>query len=282
MTTSAEKNNLAARLKEQGYQGVDLFEQIATRTVEIKERSRTNRCGRCWHDKKSRCICSYIPLIHASKVLLPVKILVLMHYKEYFSAGNDAKLLLAMLPCTELFIFGKKGDWENFEAEYILDSSHTVILWPSEDAMTVENFIDTCDWPWRDCRRHPENNGTTTRTRPTLRVVVLDGVYSQARTMFRTIQKRIRIPLCKNTVALHPKTLSVYHRAQKTYATSSATTVQKSKDPNALHICTVEAVALLLQELGEGEETTRALVEAVEINNLALDHDKNVRPPATT
>jgi len=42
-----------------------------------------------------------------------------MHHKEYFSAGDDAKLLLAQLPeaSAELFIFGKTGDWDRFKVE---------------------------------------------------------------------------------------------------------------------------------------------------------------------
>ena len=51
-------------------------------------------------------------------------------------------------------------------------------------------------------------------------------------------------------VALHPKTLSLYHRAQKSYAAKSAVGVLKGSDPDALRISTVEAVALLLEELG--------------------------------
>jgi DTW domain-containing protein YfiP len=78
---------------------LELFEKIATRTVElIKEKSRTNRRHRCWHDKDSRCICSHIPT-HA-QVKIPIKVIFLTHYKEYFSAGNDAKLLLALMSAT--------------------------------------------------------------------------------------------------------------------------------------------------------------------------------------
>ena len=51
-------------------------------------------------------------------------------------------------------------------------------------------------------------------------------------------------------MALHPKTLSLYHRAQKSYAAKSAVGVLKGSDPDALRISTVEAVALLLEELG--------------------------------
>jgi hypothetical protein len=73
-------------------------------------------------------------------------------------------------------------------------------------------------------------------------------------------------------VALHPTTLSVYSRAQHGYAEASARTVsQQHADPEALRICTVEAVALLLEELGEPTRNTRAFVQAVITNNEALE-----------
>ena len=79
-------------------------------------------------------------------------------------------------------------------------------------------------------------------------------------------------------VALHPKTLSCYHRATKNYQESSSATVKKSENPSALRICTVEAFALLLQELGESKKVTAALVAAVLVNNDALKHSLSVRP----
>eukprot|EP00966_Prymnesium_polylepis_P290160 6702891-Prymnesium_polylepis.1 len=86
-----------------------------------------------------------------------------------------------------------------------------------------------------------------------LRVIVLDGVYRHARTMFRHLHKRAALAGIPPPVhvALHPRTLSVYKRAQNGYAQASAASVARSADPEALRICTVEAYALLLEELGE-------------------------------
>ncbi len=284
-------------IKEEGYKGVELFEKIATRTVEIKESTRTNRCPRCWHDEQTRCICRHIPALAECSVRLPVKVMILMHYKEYLSAGNDAKLLLALLPGkqqrSQLYIFGRAGDWEKFQQECAMDPDHTILLWPAEKALTVDGFVSQLpnDSPWK--QRHEriplydtsgENDPQEEFNLPTLRVIILDGVYSQARNMFKTIKKRFAaasVPIPTH-VALHPKTLSVYHRAQKNYAQSSAVSVRNSSDPEALHICSVEAFALLLQELGELDRATKSLVQAVEINNLALVHDLSVRPPASS
>ena len=70
--------------------------------------------------------------------------------------------------------------------------------------------------------------------RPLLRVIVLDGVYAHARSMFRHIRKELPAEHVPRHVALHPNTLSVYHRAQQSYARDSAATVVKSDDPAAL------------------------------------------------
>lgn len=274
------EKKLSEKLKKQGFSGIQLFEKIATRTVELKEKTRENRCPRCWHEQARCCFCSHIP--NLTKMKLPIKVIILMHYKEYLSAGNDAKLLLAMMPkhLSELFVFGKEGEWEKFEAECAIDPEHTIMLWPADDALTIDGFKKerlSIESPWNSCNQHKNTEAEEDKNffsrLPILRVIVLDGVYSQSRSMFRSIKRRF--PLSTPVppyVALHPKTLSVYHRAQNGYSKSSAETIQKSKNPDALHVCTVEAFALLLKEFGESDETTEALVKAVEMNNLAIAH----------
>lgn len=264
----------------EGYKGSELFEKIATNSIEIKSQARNNRCSKCWHDQKTHCICAHVRPIQVHR---PIKALVLMHYKEYLSAGNDAKLLLSMLPdgLKELYIFGKEGDWQRFEEECSIDPKHTILLWPSEDAWTVEEWMDQLpvDSPWNATHTSQLQTEPHRLTQlPTLRVIVLDGVYSHARLMFRTMKRRFPPDKMPPHVALHPTTVSVYHRAQKNYAQASAATVKKSNDPNRLHICTVEAFALLMKELGEDDDITQSLVRAVQVNNMALVHDVHVRP----
>lgn len=272
----------------------ELFEQVATRSIQVKEGARTNRCRRCWHDRTLRCICHLIPALSAfndrDQPSSNVRFVILMHYKEYLSAGDDAKLLPAMLPPrnVKLFVYGREGDWQAFVEEISSDPIHTLTLWPGDGAMMIENFL--AELPnmstWRQSGRTtagmPHANIAVV---PMLRAIVLDGVYSQARTMFKTMRQRL-VPLgiFPKFVALHPDTVSVYHRAQKRYGAASAITVAKSKDPNALHICTVEACALLLREL-DGDGTTScandisdSLIRAVRINNDALVHGADVRP----
>jgi len=96
--------------------------------------------------------------------------------------------------------------------------------------------------------------------------------------MFKNMKRRLPSNIMPRTVALHPPTTSVFHRAAKRYAKDSAASVAKSSNPKALRVSTVEAYSLLLSELGEREEVTSALVSAVVVNNLALEHNISVRP----
>jgi hypothetical protein len=83
---------------------------------------------------------------------LPVRVLVLMHHKEYLSAGDDAKLLLAMMPQqSELFVFGRAGDVQRLEAEMAVDPAHTLLLWPGEHSSSVDEYRAALPpgSPWR-------------------------------------------------------------------------------------------------------------------------------------
>ena len=128
------------------------------------------------------------------------------------------------------------------------------MLWPGPGAQTVEQFVHALPAasPWRTARGGDGANGDGTNgdgsngrtsvdgsnangggssgggggaaARPVLRVVVLDAVYRHARTMFRHLARsRAARPL--QHVALHPKTLSVYSRAQHGYAQASAASI---------------------------------------------------------
>lgn len=318
-----------------------LFESVASAVIERKTASLTNRCSRCWHDKQQLCICSKLTPTHLH---LNVRLLVLMHYKEYLGAGDDAKLLAMMLPPSQtcLFLYGRAEDWEALAKELAVDPLHTLVLWPGEGALTVEEYMERLpeESAWRLSKRQPqqssqaesvgtpvqpaalgERHGARHGARcecgcvpeglslldmarlrrerrraavladdqageaakqcalaaqsplPLLRVLLLDGVYNHARGMLRALHRRLPASHVPPHVALHPTTLSVYHRAAgKSYAASSAETVKSgvTGDTEAMRVCTVEAAALLLQELGEPETTTRALVAAVVTNNEAL------------
>ena len=307
--------SLVSELKAKGVMGHDLFTSLAEYQVSLKRENCKNRCVRCWHDQQLRCICQLIPTISMSTLKLPnVKCLILMHHKEYLSAGNTAKFLLAILPkeSVELFIFGLEDDWERFQNELSIDPTHTLTLWPGVNAVTINHFLKSISNKKNEMgdeqqeRMHipfscfnsetkiSSNNHnsvkdsggnavtstsstftstTRTTTTKTIRVVVLDGVYNHASNMYKTMRKRLPSSINPCTVALHPSTPSLFHRAEKKYAKDS-----KHSKHSKIRISTVEAYALLLSELGENDNVVNALIQSVVINNDALKHSLLVRP----
>ena len=267
------------RHRSNGLTGTALFEAVASDSLHRKCDGNPNRCPRCWHDRRTSCICSQLePLT----LTLPVKILVLMHYREFLSAGDDAKLLLALLPPDQVknYVFGQRNALEQLREELAVNPENTLILWPGKGACTVEE--------WRALRAAPgaaesgsraeeanDDACASVSTRRLVRVVVLDGVYTHARLMFRTLTAALAADGVRIAhVALHPHSLSLYHRAQKRYSTASSSMISASvstiDDPLALRICTLEAVALLLEEFGEPPRTSEVLLRALVANNHAL------------
>lgn len=258
-----------------------------------------------------------------------VKLLILMHHKEFLCAGNSAKLLFQLLPdLTELFLYGKLGEVDRLFREMVGDGDvsynrdnendingmdplrHTMILWPSPEACSLADFLVQTGNERNDKKPSYDDNGdnkhsnSTSNHSPFLRIVVLDGTYTQARNMRKSLRKRIRsgshnantclrrMPL---DVALRPTVDSVFHRAQKNYgkahqqrrgAPQRRQKHQKQGDESSCHeavlsgtnsdddvprrICTAEACGLLLTELGAEASVLDQIVQAVMINNEAM------------
>ena len=104
------------------------------------------------------------------------------------------------------------------------------------------------------CRSTQEasNSSTPSALDVPLTIVVIDATWRHAKAMHRNLCKTQGFDIPQ--VQLSPTALSVYARTQS--------------QPD--RICTVEAVALLLQHLGENQENCDALVEYVKLNNRAL------------
>jgi len=310
----------------QGSHGWDLMEAMTTLNLEHKisvfqsqqqhqqhnnsssisnSSSTSSRCPHCWHNSNS-CICCDLPkLSHLERLMLTmedhndgyrVKFLIVMHSKEYLSAGNSAKLILSLLPNhSELFLFGKRGemdrllsittdtetDWNDGTGSSC--STRTMILWPDKNARSVHEFC-------QDAIGGKSISSTATTTSRILQVIVLDGTYSQARNMLHSLRKRWKEkdkPLPK-IVQLRPTTNSVFHRAQKNYGKAhrqqqqqedndcnednTATTNNSRKQPLAMRISTAEACGVLLMELGMPQEIQDCIVQAVVVNNKALNY----------
>ncbi|CAB9502820.1 expressed unknown protein [Seminavis robusta] len=272
-------------VQEQGLQGLELWEAMATLSLNHKIASfktRNNRCAHCWHDERY-CMCARLSKPdYLQQHQCKIKLCLLMHHKEYFCAGNSAKILLHLFPeMTELYLYGKTGEFDRLVEEITQWSTRTMILWPGADALSVPEFLARQDIGGQS-KSHQED------TTATIRVVVLDATYSQARNMYKALSKRLEntkregretiIP----TVAVNPLTSSVFHRAQKNYGQahkqrqkSDSNNEQQNDDSTnkkqfATRISTAEACGWLLFELGFPQSVPDAIIRAVKLNNDAL------------
>lgn len=223
-----------------------------------------------------------------------VKILLLMHHKEYLNAGNSAKSLIALLPTEYLtvYVYGREGDFDRCIDEMMINRGrHTAILWPGESAISVEEFISSTKSSDQTLMESENNDGSENidkkkqdieeegedkqeeTTNAIIRIVALDGTYKNAKNMYKTIRQRLGgkgtqqdMPSC---IALHPKSVSKFHRAQKNYGTAIQDNSKASNklDEKALRVSTAEACALLLTELGAAESVQEKIIKALLVNN---------------
>lgn len=210
-----------------------------------EERCMNSRCHRCWFpsdcDGTNYCICASMPPL---PFRTRTKFLIYMHPRDWFNAGDDAKILLSAAPhASEIFVFGRPADEEKLRRS--LQSGPAVLLFPDASAISTEEFLRGCSS--MDASESSED----------ILVVVIDGTWNNVKQMQKHFSREIapHVPHLR----LEPTTLSVYARTQT------------RKDG----ISSVEAVALLLQELGEVPKVCDELVRYITINNDAL----RLKPP---
>lgn len=228
---------------------------------------------------------------------MEVNFLVWMHYKECFNAGDDAKLLFGAAPDrTKLFVFGLRGDDERLRHE--VDSGPIIMLFPSEEAITVEelkgqlvapqqgealeaNFLEhdhlIITTPPADASAIVRDDNSGEGCHPPdpsmdvqknrLRILVLDGTWTMVRKMRTYFLRHIAPSRSIPQVQLRPRSLEYWSMRgnRSVYSRTQAT-------PD--RICTIEALALLLLEMGENEGAVDELIGYVELNNLALHPER--------
>jgi DTW domain-containing protein YfiP len=220
-----------------GLNNQDKFLVLANARVQRKEDelAKRNRCAKCWFHAND-CVCSKFPPLQFS---VNVSFLIYIHYIELYNAGNDVKILLNAAEAeTEMFIFGKNGDDERLREKIRGNEKNTVLLFPSDDACSVEEVKAT----------FRSGTGEAASDKP-LQIIVVDGTWRQAKNMCKHFKKNISSKV--RLVKLSPTTLSVYARTQT--------------EPD--RISTIEAIGLLVQELGEDPAVCQAIISYLEINN---------------
>ncbi|KAL7480839.1 hypothetical protein ACHAW6_006501 [Cyclotella cf. meneghiniana] len=259
------------RLESSGVEGFDLLESMATLSIEHKLATHKDRCSRCWH-ARLHCICSRLEglVMHPNDISgsYEVKILILMHHKEFMSAGNSAKLILQMFPrFTELYIFGREGDTERLLKDVNVDHGKTIVLWPGIDAMSTADLMNQINAE----AVATESDGSSKDVQ--IRAIVLDGTYNQARNMYKSLRKRWG-SLLPAAVSLRPYSESMFHRAKKNYGKAHLQQ-QRQQSDTVLRVSTAEACGILLCELNVGGRVVLDRVtQAVKMNNDALKYSR--------
>ena len=254
-------------VEEQGMQGWELWEAMASVSLDHKVatlQGRGNRCEQCWHDLQY-CLCARLGDPIPAKFLegsIGIKLCVLMHHKEYLGAGNSAKLLLRLMTeNSELYLYGKTGEFDRLLDELAsCEREDVMILWPGADALSVGNFMKKSEHHQQEMKKR------------TVRAIVLDGTYSQARNMYKCLRKRMVSAgiTSIDTVAVNPNNLSVFHRAQKNYGKAH------QQQQATTRISTAEACGYLLVDLGVDPSVLERITDAVLLNNQALNYARTL------
>ena len=229
--------------------GQEQHKQNVLNYLEIKRNSRLGkRCEACWHDPRN-CICSRLPAVNLHK---NINFVVYIDSKEMWNAGDDAKLLKIVSPeQTKMFVYAGH-DEELVQYISTKNSSDVVVLFPSDYAISFWEFVEI-----RNAAQTSQKVPTTSDIESSsnfsseLTIIVVNAVWRHARRMAARLKEIL--PDVKH-VQLTPEQMSVYAR----------------KQTQSDRICTVEAAALFLENLGESTRTTEALVDCVRINNDAL------------
>jgi len=223
-----------------------------------EERCGPTRCPRCWFPVDSSgtsyCVCSRMPPL---SFRTRSRFLVYMHPRDWYNAGDDAKILQNAAPdSTDIFIFGRPGDSERLHRT-LAATDAALLLFPDETALTTDEFMEQCrrKRPREgdlECDAVAGKDVNRLMEGPELSIVVIDGTWNNVKQMLKHFMREVGPDVPH--VRLRPTTLSVYARTQT----------------RSDGVSSVEAIALLLQELGESEEVCSELVRYIQINNEAL------------
>ena len=163
------------------------------------------RCAGCWL-QQAQCICSRLASLKVATRRIDVCVAV--HYKEWGRPKNTAKLL-------PLVIDGCRAVVHPIEA--LPQRGPTLLLFPGEDSQPAGAYRE-----W-----------VASQQEERLTLLVVDGTWSQARTMARQLAGVTRVHVSEG--AGESRESLVLHR----------------KQPRLGHVSTLEAVAHALSELGE-------------------------------
>jgi DTW domain-containing protein YfiP len=213
----------------------------------IKTAIRKDICFDCWL-RKNMCMCNKV-----IKKSFLYKIYLIFHYEELLCASNTGKILKLIDKNTELIIFGLEENETKlrklFEDENIKKNS--VCLFPSKDSIFAKeyyNIIKEKEKGFNEIKDLNLNENLNKNFQKN--IFVIDGTWPQAISMMQVIPKEII------RLKIIPQQKNIYNSLRNRYSEDTCSTL--------------EAVAILLSDLGEKEENINdiydGLVKLVEIN----------------
>jgi len=167
---------------------------------------------------------------------------------ERVRASNTGKLLEHLLPGSELLTFDVPEDEQRFQDLLTEHAGRACVLYPSDEAISPEELARRLGLPAAGGSSAASGGHDDNIAPAPLLAILIDGTWRQAKRMQRHMEG---IP----KVILQPKKLSQFHWRR-----------QSRED----RISTVEAAALLLDDLNEPQGASDALGNALGVLNESL------------
>ena len=203
-------------------------QQIARRHAALV---RANKCLRCWYSPL-KCICTEV-----RPLAVPHEVIVLLHHKEYGRLSNTGKLIAASCPNSTVFIAGIP-EHERLLREKLASSPHPAfVLFPAVGSISVPELLkrnppadsDDASIPPQKRAKVSEGQGAEDGQVRPFTIVIVDGTWNQAKHVVRAVPNDIP------RVHVDPTAPSLF-------------VLRTQTQPD--RICTLEAFALLLREMG--------------------------------
>lgn len=226
--------------------GIDMEERQRAIATAVKARVISDlkvrgKCEGCML-QTAYCICGRLRTLRETTVETAgtgarVRFVVWMHFKERKRASNTGKLLEALLPGSEVLLDGVPEDMLRFQELRAAAAGRVFVLFPSEDALPVDAAL-------AQMGPAPAPSGTAAPATPPALAVLVDGTWSQARRMRKSAKELQGV----RDVALAPTKVSEFHWRRQSVEG---------------RISTLEAAALLLEDMGEPAAVSQALLDAL-------------------
>eukprot|EP00927_Polykrikos_kofoidii_P056873 TRINITY_DN50962_c0_g1_i1.p1 TRINITY_DN50962_c0_g1~~TRINITY_DN50962_c0_g1_i1.p1 ORF type:complete len:349 (-),score=50.06 TRINITY_DN50962_c0_g1_i1:287-1333(-) len=197
------------------------------------------KCGRCmlqW----SYCMCARLARLRDEvlehRTADRIRFVAWMHYRERQRSTNTGKLLEHVLPQSEVLTFDVEADERRFQDLIAIHKGRAFVLYPCDGALTpqqllveIGELVSESNVAGVDAASADQSTSPSACLNTSMLAVLVDGTWRQARRMQKYFDALPK-------VILEPRRLSQFHWRR-----------QSRED----RISTVEAAALLLEDLGE-------------------------------